>query len=223
MSIISNTHKYIFIHIPKTGGTTITSGLSVFNTPIDIELGGTAFGEKIAPLYVEKYKIGKHTTAQKLKTVIGEDTFSKFFTFAFVRNPYDRILSIYSFLKSWRNWPKNKVMDDFSDVKEFLKSDFFLNEGGPSNILKPQYTWVTDNAQRIVIDQVYKLEDFGDHSAALLDRIGIKVEDPKLVFRTLNTSKKDNRDIEIIHRDEEIKGLILKKYKEDFKLFNYPE
>lgn len=222
MAIISNTQKYIFIHIPKTGGTTFTAGLANFNTPLDIEIGGTKFGEKLAPLYIEKYGLGKHSTALKMRNIIGKDVYSSFFSFAFVRNPYKRTLSTYSFLKSWRDWPQSKVMDQFSNIRDFITSDFF-SKRGPDNILQPQYLWVTDDEGALIVDQVYKLEQLDVVYPALMNRLGLAVSNDEPLFGTLNKSKKSEGDIEIIENDAEVKEIILNRYQKDFQLFNYPE
>ncbi|MCB0630649.1 MAG: sulfotransferase family 2 domain-containing protein [Lewinella sp.] len=219
MTLISNTYKYIFIHIPKTGGTTFTSGLAKFNTPLDIEIGGTKFGEKLALLYIEKYGLGKHSTALKIKRLVGEKTYADFFSFAFVRNPYERTLSTYSFLKSWRNWPQSAVMDQFSNIRDFIKSDFFSKKG-PDNILEPQYLWVTNEQGDLMVNQVFKLEESSSIYPKLMDRLGLEYEEGPM-FKTLNTSKKSTADIEVIQNDAEIKEIILKKYKRDFQLFDY--
>ena len=45
--IISNSHKFIFVHILKTAGTSICAALDPTLRWNDVILGGTGFGEKM--------------------------------------------------------------------------------------------------------------------------------------------------------------------------------
>ena len=45
--IISHTHRAIFVHIPKTAGTSITALIEPALRWNDLVLGGTTFGERI--------------------------------------------------------------------------------------------------------------------------------------------------------------------------------
>ena len=66
--MISHTHKSIFIHVPKTAGTSIEKELG-FSGP-------------------------RHNTALQYLTHFA-DIWGKYYSFAFVRNPWDRVLSLY--------------------------------------------------------------------------------------------------------------------------------
>jgi len=67
MSIINNKYKFIFVHVPKNGGTSITNFLSSYSTALDIEIGGTQIGELLQTSYIERYGISKHSTSLNLK------------------------------------------------------------------------------------------------------------------------------------------------------------
>ena len=135
MTIINNTHKFIFIHIPKNAGTTANMMLSNFTYWNDIELGGTVYGEALAPLYLRRFNIGKHTRANQVRNLVGERIWEGYFKFAFVRNPYARTFSVYRFLKKWRSWDGSQAMEQFKSFEEFLSSDLFGNNPGPNSDL----------------------------------------------------------------------------------------
>ena len=107
MVLISKKHKYIYIHIPKTGGTTIKNTLYpkakkgellVINmssfTNITCENTWHLTYEKI----LEKYKI---------------NDVNKYFTFTFVRNPYDRLYSSYLYGKKQAKMILNETLPYF--------------------------------------------------------------------------------------------------------------
>ena len=71
--IISNTHRAIFVHVPKTAGTSITSLLAPALRWNDLVLGGTTFGERIQAAYKERFGLFKHARARDIRQVVGEE------------------------------------------------------------------------------------------------------------------------------------------------------
>jgi len=80
--MISHKHKCIFIHIPKTGGTSV-----------EIALQGE--GSKL-PI--------KHKTVLQYKKESSE-IFNKYFKFTIVRNPWDLMVSWWKWRSKWRKNP----------------------------------------------------------------------------------------------------------------------
>ena len=72
--MISDKHKIIFIHIPRTSGTSIESA---FDLNMDKE------GDK-------------HLRASEIKKKTGSDKWNSYFKFSIVRNPWERFASMYS-------------------------------------------------------------------------------------------------------------------------------
>ena len=134
-------HECIFIHITKTAGTSVAK--SLFNY------------------------LPYHYTAIDYRVIYGKKTFDKYFKFAFVRNPWDRIYSAYRYLKSggWNDedklWSENNL-SEFDDFNQFVEG--WLNR---QNIKKhihftPQYQFVCDGKDRLLIDYLAYFETIND-------------------------------------------------------------
>ena len=83
--MISHSKKFIFIHIPKTGGSSIEIVLKEFiNENCNIMGENTYFYPDI-----------KHYTATELLNRYGENKFNDYLKFCVIRNPWDRLLSLY--------------------------------------------------------------------------------------------------------------------------------
>ena len=80
---INHTHKFIFIHIPKNGGTSIRNSFDI-----------NGYDKKVVR---KKYP---HDGAMKIRDYCGDEVWNTFYKFAVVRNPYDRLVSYYHFHKS---------------------------------------------------------------------------------------------------------------------------
>ena len=82
---VDHHRKLLFIHIPKTGGTTISSLLGLRTKDRSASLQ-TLFGDfgSVALEHLTLSQTGQFLTAEE---------FSSYFKFAFVRNPWDRTVS----------------------------------------------------------------------------------------------------------------------------------
>ena len=105
--IVSHEHRFIFIHIPRTAGTSIEKSLCA---AMGIDDMPSFIGERRSNLekyarrdgynyviYPERqiYEGQKHITAKHLKSYVGERIWNSYFKFSFVRNPFDHTLSVY--------------------------------------------------------------------------------------------------------------------------------
>lgn len=221
--IINNTFKFIFIHIPRAAGTTITNLLSKLTTYCDLEIGGTHFGETIQSLYRKRFGLSKHSPSIEVIKVIGMKEWIRFFTFTFVRNPFTRIYSIYNFSKRWANLPEKykKIMDQFNSFEEFVLSGILEKDPGYDNIFRPQTYWITDpHNKKILVDFVGKVENLKDDLMYVLEVIEAKKLIPNLDnLPILNQS--EPFDIKA-YENPTVIDVIRKIYSIDFDLFQYP-
>ena len=94
--MISFKHKFIFIHIPKSAGTSIENALYSYSDDI-IHNGLIKPGRMITEMArKKKVKLNnyRHLSYDKYKQILGDDI-NNFFIFSVLRTPYDRIPSLY--------------------------------------------------------------------------------------------------------------------------------
>jgi chondroitin 4-sulfotransferase 11 len=94
--MISYSHKFLFIQIPKTATSSIHGSLARY-------------------MKYDYSKIGRHSKYSEAAEFYPES--KNYFKFSFVRNPWDRMLSFYLFKKT--NRAHIKIPDDLS-LKDFL-------------------------------------------------------------------------------------------------------
>jgi hypothetical protein len=197
--MIDHSKKIIFIAIPKTGTKTI-----------DEAIGG----------FIDRHC---HEEAAKLKFKFGEAVFNQYFKFCFARNPWDKILSEFKFMKKRLgehksgtlrinnnpHWPEFGALDKM-DFKTFITGG---SEGKwslpPSNLY-----WMTDSSGQIIVDFVGKFENLQKDFDFVCD----KIEIPRQELPHKNKTKHKHYTE---YYDEETKQIVAEKYAKDIERFGY--
>jgi hypothetical protein len=222
MTIINNKHKFIFVHVPKNAGTSITNMLASFSTPIDIEIGGTQIGELLQPEYIKRYRISKHSTSFDLETVLGE-VWNNYFKFAMVRNPFSRFISAYNFLRKWNSGNinfHNKILS-YNDINDFISSDFILVEKIPDSIFNKQTYWLYDKSNEIMmIDKYLKIEDIDNEIRSLAQNIPALNNYDSGILQRLNSSSGLEKNFNEILTKNSL-DILYTIYRDDFDKFHY--
>ena len=155
--MISHKHKFIFIHIPKCGGTSIEHSL-LKNENV------TKITDDVKQKYRIYYTHGgvdvQHRKIDQFKDVREKD----YFTFTFVRNPWERFLSEYFYIiKSENLWHRSQpnrksgwtkeFQETFPTFKDFVKGDIIginaIHNDSTSLSLDAFYKINSVNKQRI--------------------------------------------------------------------------
>lgn len=233
--IVSNSNKYIFVHITKAAGTSIKSMLGDSLEWNDVVLGKTKKGEHFNQLYCNAYKLDKHSYAADIRKVVGEEIWGNYFTFSFVRNPYARIVSLYSFIenminargieKYFRNlqiyknrrhemwqWPVTQAVLETRNFSEFIRNKNFLKARGA----QPQVSWILDDRGECIIDYIGKVECLNENYRDVTNKIGIENSD----IEKKNVSNK-YRQLKKYFASEEDYQYLHNLYNEDFQFLGY--
>ena len=100
--IISRTRRFIFVHVPKTGGTALSLALEAKAPKDNILIGDTPKARARAARWKGVKTAGrvwKHSTLADVLGLVSKQEMMEFQTVTLVRNPWDRAVSYYHWLR----------------------------------------------------------------------------------------------------------------------------
>jgi hypothetical protein len=218
--LISNSKKFIFIHIPKNAGQSITNALFKFcvgkNARFFSDIISTRnyirINSKLMQLFnfsFYDHSFKDHESASNVKEVLGS-SYSSYFSFAFVRNPWDWILSHYTYtLKNVRHYRHSFVKNNLKNFDEYVEYECL--KGMPEQY--NQNKFIYDSSGNQLVNFVGKFENIQNDFQIICDQLDIDTN-----IKHFNQSNKFNyRE----HFSERSKDLVKDYYSKDIELFDY--
>jgi len=175
--IISRGRRYIFVHIPKTGGTAMALALEDRAMADDILIGDTPKAVKRRSRLKGAQTAGrlwKHSTLANAEGLITRDEMAQMFTFTLVRNPWDRMVSYYRWLQGQSfNHPAVAL----AKAKGFSG---FLNDPLTLQTFRahPYASYMTDGAGQVHANAYIRLEHLAEDLAPLERHLGFSLDVP---------------------------------------------
>ena len=176
--IISRGRAYIFVHIPKTGGTSMALALEDRAMKDDIMLGDTPKALKRRRRLKDATAAGrlwKHSTLADIDGLVGRDEVADMFCFTMVRNPWDRAVSYY-------HWLRAQTFEHPSvQLAKAVPFEGFLTDAGTSAALRnwPAARYMQDATGNERCSAYIRLEHFADDVAPLITHLGFDIDLPK--------------------------------------------
>jgi hypothetical protein len=171
--LISHKHKFIFIHIQKTAGTSISSALN--------------------PFCEETYPSIKHWSAVKIKQKFGSDIWNEYFKFTFIRNPYERLLSWYNMIDKSRGNPESNNFHSYIQKNIHSFSNFIMEDKNLMDInkLQPhrisQFKKISQNGS-VIVDFIGRYESINEDFCCICKKLNI----PEVILPHINKFDHDH-------------------------------
>lgn len=213
--MISYKHKCIFVHIPKTGGSSVER--IIWPSPKDRTISNLWMGY-VKP-YFNKYQTGgmQHLLASQIKNEVKDMDFSSFFKFSIVRNPFDKVISQFHYMKTRKDLRDFIGMKDNDDFKTYLH----LIQRKLHVQWEHQHRFILDEDENLLVDYIGKFENFETDVRNILKKIKrdriFGLINRKIPHENKSENRKDYRS----YYNEETIDIVSKIYQKDIKQFNY--
>lgn len=186
--------EVIFIHIPRTAGTSIYTNLN------DLE------------------KSHRHFFARKFISI--RQDWNQCFKFSFVRNPWERAVSLYCHQtkcsKPFKEWLLEIVESNGHpklNKQKWELRDKLRGTGGSGVPWKCQTDWLIDNSGKLCMDFIGRYENLNNDIKKLSEIIGHNIVLPHL--------NKTNHSEYQTYYDAESKDIVSIWHKKDIESFGY--
>jgi hypothetical protein len=162
--LISHTKRFAFIHVPKTGGCSVKLALEQFADDV-LRYRPNRWLDRcgihvnyFAPWPFKRFRT--HTPAAILHRELPPDVYADLFTFAFVRNPWDLLVSSYHFLRRDHSHRRGRLAERLGSFSTYV--DYELRRGK-----LPQSRMLTSHHGRLLVDFVGRFETLEADFAAV--------------------------------------------------------
>lgn len=209
--ILSPGRKYLFIHIPKTGGTAMALALEDRAMKDDIMVGDTpkaAKRRRRVKGVQTRGRLWKHSTVADIDGLV--PSLDGLFTFTLVRNPWDRMVSYYHWLRDQTFDHPAVALARQHDFPDFVTAAPIR----AANRDHPVRHYMTHATGQERCDLYIRIEAIAQDAQPLWDHLGFELNLPQT-----NTSDRD-ADWRVYYSDA-ARAAVAEDCAEDIARFGY--
>lgn len=223
MSLYSYKYQFVFIHIPKNAGSTFENNYSAHlpaGELLHFELLNQLLG------YERDAALGNHFTFSMIEDIVANHNvpfdLEAAFKFCVVRNPWERMVSLYEHRLRKIDRLTNGVPRNTPEDKALLLRGFepwLLHTQNVSDVVlvrKPQLDWIRNKEGKQVCELIIPIEEYDDGIQKAIEHVGL----PRIDMPRRNTSSKDSSKYKSYFGPEGRKH-IEKYFAEDIDTFGF--
>lgn len=215
--LISYSKNFLFVHIAKTGGTSVRAALrryrwgGWYSLPLWL---ASQVNQLSRPRHKLGLKFPRHAKAIAAMEMLPEEVFQGLFKFAVVRNPWDLQVSSYHHILQ----EKPEVLQGVRSFRDFLYLKF--DPERPYNFMldisaEQQHEYIVDLQGRVIVDFIARYERLQQDFQTVCAHIGISA--PQLPHLRKAQDRKGYRS----YYTDNLAELVAEHYRQDLKVLGY--
>ena len=191
--VVSQEHKVLYLHIAKTGGSSIVQLLK--NNGMDDLILSNKRG-----IYEEKVSY--------FKEVVSE--WEKYYKFTFVRNKFDLLISLYNYDRQLNG--KYSLPSDIT-FEQFLNEQVGVRDGLYTDLIDQYY--LTHTNDKCMFDFIGQFDTYNDDLNKVCAQLGIVNTQERTNVGNYDRSKKNE------YYTEELKEIVKNKFSKEIEKFDW--
>ena len=208
--IFSYSAGFVFIHIEKAAGSSIQQALLPFanvppNSRLRRRLALLGPLNRIGGMH-RALQFGEHATANEVKRCLPSEAYNSLYKFAFVRNPWDRLVSRYAHLLRSKDRRRHSFISSLDKFEDFLQWEIQRDSAN-------QFPYVTDGQGKQIVDFVGHYETLAADFAKVCAKLKIQAELP-------HANVSEHRDYRTYYTPE-TRAFVAEKFRRDIEMFGY--
>jgi hypothetical protein len=180
---LSHHYRTIFIHIPKTAGTSVEAALGMHGGNTDVGVV-PYLNQQIDREHLYGRDLQHLTAAQMSQVLSNSELFSAYFKFTIVRNPWERLVSTLAW--TGQKWARGIELDRAGFDAQLHGLDPLLQglraKVAPATLpphLKPQVSYIAGADGQPLVDFVARYETLEEDWRRICARLGVQLALPR--------------------------------------------
>ncbi|MHA1540181.1 MAG: sulfotransferase family 2 domain-containing protein [Alphaproteobacteria bacterium] len=194
-----------FIHIPKTAGTSIHHFFNELENKIEMP-HKRAQELEIFQKYYRLIIRSKHLRSQQVETLLGENLYRNIYTFSFVRNPWDLMVSSYYWWIEKAPFHRGLKIEA-SKVSRLTFEEFIFSEHSHYKINKfigNMESWYLNNNKKQNVNYIGKVENIEGDLKKICTHLGVNTSKIPTIQHLNKTNRTGYRDYYSSKTKEEV-------------------
>jgi hypothetical protein len=206
MTILSHRHRFAFIAVPKVASHSVRFALREHLGPQDEEQVSLFVRRRIdrPPFTAQEHG---HQLAREVREALGAEEWARYFSFAVVRNPWDRFVSYVAFIMR-----HNGAFE--RDPRGAMRRVLAHPQNQSPVHFRPQADFVTDAAGSLLVSKICRVERLQQDFDEVCDAL-------RLPRRTLEVRNASSHQPYTDLYDDELRAAVAARYREDIERFGY--
>ncbi|MDX1804878.1 MAG: sulfotransferase family 2 domain-containing protein [Alcanivorax sp.] len=204
--LISEHKQFIFIHIEKTGGTSVRAVLREHAIPRPQSRWYSLLRQAGLPRDYRHYRFPTHCGLSLVQSRLPPEDYQRFFKFAFVRNPWDRLVSEYNAALHKHRRRRHRHIAGLETFADYVRYEARRGK-------LHQAPRVLDRAGNPGLDFVGRYENLAADFAIVCTRLGLANPLPV-------TNRFPHRPYQEYY-DARTRDLVARHWQRDIELFGY--
>lgn len=167
--LISDSHRFVFVHVRKTAGSSVRRLLAPYALPTPPGPWRKALSRAGLRRHYHRHVFRAHAPIRTARDLMPADLFRAYFKFAIVRNPWERLVSEYEYLLRIPSHGRHRRVKKLGSFAAFVQFQI----ARPTSF---QWHALSDERGDLLVDRVYRHDRLQDEFPELCRRLGVPIE-----------------------------------------------